>query len=142
MRKFLSPLPLLDCVARLQRLAIGNNILFSTRVEVIRSDDYTYGFELRRWEFLNQLATIRGSLIYEDQQTTPITYKVDYSSRFLIFLVGYFSVFVFLFLNDLFNQRYQSIPIMGIAALWGLLVIAWMDYLVRKFVKSVTGALG
>jgi hypothetical protein len=90
MRKFLSPRPLLECVAQLQQLAIGNNILFSTRVEVIRSDDYMYDFELRRWEFLNHIATVHGSLVYEDEQTTRVTYKVDYSSTFLIILVGYF----------------------------------------------------
>jgi hypothetical protein len=142
MRKFLSPRPLLECVAQLQRLVIRNNILFSTRVEIVRSDDYTYDFELRRWEFLNLLATMHGSLIYEDEQTTRVTYKVDYSLRFLFGLVLYFAFIVLIFLGNLINQQYHSIPIIGVAALWGLLVIAWMDYLLRKFVKSVTGALG
>jgi hypothetical protein len=142
MRNFPSPHPLLDCVARLQHLAIGNSILFSSRVEVVRSDDYSYDFELRRWEYLNHLATIHGSLIYDDEQTTRVTYKVDYSLRLFTVVVLYFAFIIFGFISDLINQRYQSIPVIGIFALWGLLVIAWVDYLVRKFVKSMKNVLG
>jgi hypothetical protein len=140
MKKFLAPHPLLDCVERLQRLSSGN-FLFSTRVEVESSDDNVYDFEIRKWEYGNLIATMRGSLVDKDEQTTGVIYKVEYNLKFSIVLSLYFAGLIFAMVSDFINQRYQQLPVLGLFNLWGLLVVAWMDYLIRRFVKSVKHAL-